>query len=56
MPVEIGVGIGKDAHRLHPCASLNLTLNRHVFKTGQPIQIVFSEISETTKYDPEQSS
>ena len=34
VPVEIGVRIGKDAHRLHPCASLNLALNRHVFKTG----------------------
>lgn len=46
VPVEVGVGIGQDAYRLHPCTSLNLTLNRHVFKTGQPIQIIFSEISE----------
>lgn len=44
--VQQGVGGGQDSHRLHPGSSLQLTLHRHVSKTGQPEVTAFAEIAE----------
>lgn len=43
--VKQSVGRRQNSHRLHPRSSLQLALNRHVGKTGQPEVIAFTEIS-----------
>lgn len=45
--VEQGVGWREDAHRLHPSASLQLALHRHVGKAGQAKEGTLPKIAET---------
>lgn len=46
VPVQQGVGRREDAHRLHACTPLQLTLHRHVGEAGQAEEGPFPEIAK----------
>lgn len=52
VPVKQGVGRRQDAHRLHPGATLQLTLHGHVGEAGEAEE---GPLSEIARKDPKSS-